>query len=61
MDQYEIPHVREMTVHTIGSMELPFGEDVAVSYLMGYNRQDVRLNHKDVRLEKYIIISLSLR
>jgi hypothetical protein len=34
---------------------------VAVSYLMGYNRQDIRLNHKDVRLEKYIIISLSLR
>ena len=53
-----------MTVHTIGSMELSFGEDVAVSYLMGYNRQDIRLDYKDVRLEKecyYIIISLSLR
>jgi hypothetical protein len=47
-----------MKVHIKGNMELSFGEDVAVSYLMGYNRKDVRLNHKDVRLEKNVITLL---
>ena len=34
--------------------ELSFGEDVTVSYFMGYNR-------KDIRLSKNVFISLSLR